>query len=72
MKAWYLISLVTALIPLCFRIRNRLSTTVPAGAVVLATQESRSSWRIALLLLLGGLGVLVLAWAAKPLGELSL
>jgi hypothetical protein len=66
MKAWYFIGIVTALIPLYFRIRGRLGSAAPGGTANLADDKLRAGRRVMLLVLLGALGAMVLAWSVAP------
>ena len=64
MRAWYIIGIVTALIPLMFRLTGRLPVAVRATGP--ASESSSTGRRAMLVLFLGALGLLVFAWTATP------
>ena len=66
MKAWHVIGIVMALIPLCFLTMHRFGGTGPASTATLAAQMSHTRQRVLFYLVLGAAGALVHFWAATP------
>ena len=66
MKAWYIIGILMALVPLCFRNRSLLGSTEAKNPAGVAVRELHTGRRIILSLLLLAIGLLVYAWAATP------